>query len=864
MKKYLNYLFVLLIGILFVPNILLAEGETIINEVDLSYDTSIVAPDTMWTIDEFHYAIQNYVSNNTTGLNMYRNSNSQAYYYLTDHWTPAVFADNVHLDSTYDYAMKMGFRRASNYDLPEDVKAANDYVLVTSFENFKVKVNEVDRTDVYVRFNPNYDGGFLGIIIPMGKPTVDSYTPYLEKFEAVSENVTLGLNDTKQFSVNMKGLVTSSIEVNWSLTGNNSSNTTLSTTGLLTIGADETADAITVTGSNNINSQTAVTTVTISQEPLVINSISLTANRTELYPTESTDIYTTVNGTADNKTFSISLSDNNSTKTKLEERTYGHYLTIGADETASSIKITAISNYDNTKTATITIKIKKQDVIKTIDLVYKEEDYPFWESTSSTDFIEWVRKNTTSSTEGIEIYDNSNTNLYKLNSAGKLSSVGETTLGLIDEYYIMYGITIEGTSSKFPNSITVLNFSDYKPISELSDFKIKVNGVEIKDALIGYSEPWNCVMAYVPIGKAKELIMKNVKPSLSIEANNNSLKLSWTSQIDPEKVSIYRSTDNKKWIKLKEVDTDTYKDKSLTYGKTYYYKIKAYKEGSWSKYSSVIKKKIVPNKVKLSIKSAGSNNIKLTWEKVSVTGYEIYSSTDNKKWTKIKTITSNSTLEYNNKKLKPNKTYYYKARAYKTVKGKKYYGKYSSVVSTKTTVLKPELSLIMKNAGELSTKIGEVKGATNYIIEFSTDGTTYSEVYKIFSAGSNDFGSVNIGDKYYFRAKACTNEKCSGYTYKEIIASAKTPGLSLETSKKKVTVTVKTVEGVTGYEIYRATKKNGKYTKVKTLLTADSVYKFKDSTKKGTTYYYKVRAYIMVGDKKVKTEFSSIKKIVSK
>ena len=70
-------------------------------------------------------------------------------------------------------------------------------------------------------------------------------------------------------------------------------------------------------------------------------------------------------------------------------------------------------------------------------------------------------------------------------------------------------------------------------------------------------------------------------------------------------------------------------------------------------------------------------------------------------------------------------------------------------------------------------------------------------------------------------------------------------------------------EGADGYEIHRATKKKGKYTKVKEL-TSESELVYNNKTKKGTTYYYKVRSYKMVDGEKVYSPYSSIKSIKSK
>ena len=79
---------------------------------------------------------------------------------------------------------------------------------------------------------------------------------------------------------------------------------------------------------------------------------------------------------------------------------------------------------------------------------------------------------------------------------------------------------------------------------------------------------------------------------------------------------------------------------------------------------------------------------------------------------------------------------------------------------------------------------------------------------------------------------------------------------------KKVTVKWKKVKRATGYEIYRAQGKNGKYKKIKTIKKSATV-KFTDKKglKKGKTYYYKVRAYKKVKGKTYYSDFSSAKSV---
>lgn len=72
---------------------------------------------------------------------------------------------------------------------------------------------------------------------------------------------------------------------------------------------------------------------------------------------------------------------------------------------------------------------------------------------------------------------------------------------------------------------------------------------------------------------------------------------------------------------------------------------------------------------------------------------------------------------------------------------------------------------------------------------------------------------------------------------------------------KSVTLSWNKVDQATGYQIYRATKKNGKYKKIKTT----SAHSFYDGGNKtlGKYKYYKIRAYGVVGGKTVYGTYSS-------
>ena len=71
----------------------------------------------------------------------------------------------------------------------------------------------------------------------------------------------------------------------------------------------------------------------------------------------------------------------------------------------------------------------------------------------------------------------------------------------------------------------------------------------------------------------------------------------------------------------------------------------------------------------------------------------------------------------------------------------------------------------------------------------------------------------------------------------------------------------KKINGASGYEVYRSTKKNGKYAAVKTINKGKKVTFTNKNLKKGKTYYYKIKAYKKVNGKKVLGQFSAVKSV---
>ena len=283
--------------------------------------------------------------------------------------------------------------------------------------------------------------------------------------------------------------------------------------------------------------------------------------------------------------------------------------------------------------------------------------------------------------------------------------------------------------------------------------------------------------------------------------------------------------------------------------------------------SSIVSKKVVPNEVtNFKITGASTGNIKLAWDKTSVTGYVLERSTGNGYWTRVATI-KRATVTYKNTGLSANKKYYYRIRAYKSVNGKKVYSSYSDIVNTRTAPLKTKVKVTLKDYNALKVKVTSVKGAKTYDIYRSTSKNgKYEKIIELKEAGTYKDPELVTGKTYYYKVKTCNSlDRCSGYTSPVgLKVVPKTPSIKvISTQTKKVSVTLTPVNGIDGLRIYRATSRYGKYKLIKDV-KIDEDLTFNDKTKKYKYYYYKVRAYKIVDGKKVYSSYSTIKYVRSK
>ncbi len=352
-------------------------------------------------------------------------------------------------------------------------------------------------------------------------------------------------------------------------------------------------------------------------------------------------------------------------------------------------------------------------------------------------------------------------------------------------------------------------------------------------------------------------------------ASYNSIKVSWSAAGGAGGYEVWRSTSSGSGFMLvaSAVAGTSYTNSSVATGTTYYYKIRAYCSVGGTRvygpYSAVASTRTVPA-VPTSPKAtaASFNSVKLTWSAAAgAGGYEVWRSTTAASgYTLAVTTTATS---YTSTGLSTGTTYYYKIRAYRTVNGSRVYGGYSPVVFARTVPATPagaKATAVSYNSARVTWSAAG--GAGGYEVWRSTTAASgYKLAATVIGTSSTSTG-LATGTTYYYKIRAYrTVNGVKVYGLYSAVVSAK-PVLSTATSLKaarvsatSIKLTWGTVAGVTRYEVYRATSGTGTYTRLTEVISATYT---NTGLTTGKTYYYKVRAYRLVGGVKVYGGYSAV------
>lgn len=204
-------------------------------------------------------------------------------------------------------------------------------------------------------------------------------------------------------------------------------------------------------------------------------------------------------------------------------------------------------------------------------------------------------------------------------------------------------------------------------------------------------------------------------------------------------------------------------------------------------------------------------------------------------------------------------------------------GNYEGSIFKKFNIIVPNVTGLYANKQSQSTitvKWSKPAGAIyGYEVYMATSKSgKYTKIATINSGNTISYKKTKLsaGKVYYFKVRAFTKVGSSKKygEYSKILSTStktKTPKISkLSAGKRSITVKWNKISGATGYEVYMATSKSGKYTKIVNITKGSKISYKKTGLKKGKRYYFKVRTYKTVDGKKIYGDYSSKKSVVAK
>ncbi|MDO4834089.1 MAG: CHAP domain-containing protein [Bacillota bacterium] len=266
------------------------------------------------------------------------------------------------------------------------------------------------------------------------------------------------------------------------------------------------------------------------------------------------------------------------------------------------------------------------------------------------------------------------------------------------------------------------------------------------------------------------------------------------------------------------------------------------------------------------VTSCSADSVTFGWDSYAgASGYHVFkASGENGKYTKV-----GRSLKTGWKRtgLTTNKTCYYKVRAfYKNSSGKVKYSRFSSVIAgTPAGFSTKAAPKGFKVAGRSYNSVNMVweaytKASGYQIYKATSKNGTYKKIKAVKGTSYNRTG-LTTNKTCYYKVRAYYKKSNGKFQYSRFSGAIKgtpqlnTPEISVVGKTDGIRISWPAVAGAAKYQVYRATGKDGDFSKIGT--TSSKNYT-NTSIKKNKYYYYKVRAYRTVNGKNKYSGYSSV------
>ncbi|MBQ8028639.1 MAG: fibronectin type III domain-containing protein, partial [Clostridia bacterium] len=815
-------------------------SNTIIDEINLTYDASVIDLNTAWTEGEVNRRVRDNVATTTEGASVDGgNSGLRIKQSETDFW--GVDDGSAMVDATKNYAIKYNLYLSEGYDWLEAVK---EY----PHTGIKVKINGTDVTDeVYFDYNDYWNE--LNVYYVIGNADT---TPIVTDITVSDNELSVVKGGNHTFTAEVKGTVADKT-VKWTVEGATSAKTVIDATGKLTVGTDETAETVTVKATANADStKFAIATVTVTEQPPYISSVDVSPSVESLYTGAEKEFNVDVYGTQTDKSVTWTVEGATSAKTTIDST---GKLTIGSDETAATLTVKATANKDNTKFGTSTVTVKQKTRISEINLTYDLEKLELNTTVMEHNVDANIKNNVKITDEGV-IKDGGNSGLSIRQDNGDYWGIGDGSAKVsVDKNYAIK-IDLKLTNAcDWPESVKS---------STPSGITVKINGVDLTDEVdLDYNSAYNKLTVYISLEKATcpHTYDNDCDAECNLCTEIRTAPHTYDNACDAEcnNCPATRTPAAHKG----GTATCTDKAKCSVCGEAYgSLKAHTYRnvttKATLSKNGKVVTKCSVCGNVSKTTTVYYPNTIKLSKTAYTYNG---------------KVQTSSVTVkDSKGNTLKKDTDYTVKYESGRKAAGKytvtiTFKGKYTGTKTLTYTIVPKVTSKITatQTTTTITLKWNKVTGADGYRVYKYNSKTKKYEKLKDVTKNTLKISKLKAGTAYKYKVKAYTKDDGTiwGDSSKvfETATKCKTPSITkLTTTKDKASFTWSNVSGESGYQVYYSTKKDSGYKKVTSYKT-NVVKGSKTKLKSGKKYYFKVRAYKKTASGTVYSSWSAVKSV---
>lgn len=358
----------------------------------------------------------------------------------------------------------------------------------------------------------------------------------------------------------------------------------------------------------------------------------------------------------------------------------------------------------------------------------------------------------------------------------------------------------------------------------------------------------------------------------AIAVSSSQINLAWTDNSNNEDgFKIERSTDGVIFSQIATVSPNItiFGNIGLSPSTMYYYRIRAYNSIGNSAYSNTAQATtsatpitIPSDPSNLTATTVSSIQINLNWTDNSDNeeGFKIERSTDGVNFAQITTVTANTT-SYNNTGLTASTTYYYRTRAYNSA-GNSGFSNIANATTQAPPVTIPTAPSNLVAAAASSKQIDLIwednsNNEDSFKVERGKDGIQFSQI-ALLGPNSKVYSDLNLDPSttYYYRVRASNSAGDSAYTNiafatthpeSQSVPAAPTSLVATAMSSSKIKLTwVDNSNNEDGFKIERS-EDGINFRQINTVLANTATYT-DSNLRANTTYYYRVRAYNIIGN----------------